>query len=407
MLLRDQILEEIHDLGFRRVSEHAQQLRDRNLALAVNFAGDNATAIRFDFKPHTALRDDLRSVILRIFRHGREEHTRRAHQLVHHHALNSSNDEGSGISHERNASEEDILLFDFTGLFVDELHVSFHRSLVREVAAAARIRIVFWSIKGMSEDSQLHLLTREIRDRCDFLQQFLESIREEPFVAFQLHFNEGRHVGHTLVIHNEHASFNHLLRADISRQIFDTLRHFIQWWLQVWDDLRQNQLLDIHLILSASDGSLLCRSSLRSSHCNFCNGNRLRGSGLRSFLLRLRLFDNRLLNHFLHRWFCDCFWCNFLRCCLLWGGCFDNFLRSCLLYYFLFGLLGGHRDERRKGNKRTALPAVPRMERTHDAPHLRSFTSQAALKTQSKPAVNWGILRIWKEKSTFLNIFAL
>ena len=190
VLLLGHVLEEIKNFVVRFETEDPEKLRDRNFPFAVDLAGDNPTAIRLDFQPHAAFRNDFGRVMTRIFRHFCEEHARATNQLVHDDALDATDDERADIGHEWNRAEEHILLFDFSGLLIDELHVPLHDRLVREVAVTAGIGVVFRRIEGVTEDAEFHFASREVRDRRDFLEKFFDAFREEPLVAEELHFDE-------------------------------------------------------------------------------------------------------------------------------------------------------------------------------------------------------------------------
>ncbi len=183
ILLRGEPLEEIEDLGIGLVAEDPKQLRDGDLALAVDFAGYHAAAIRLDLQPHAALGDDLRRMVARMIGHLGKEHARGAHQLVHHYALNAIHDERAVIGEQRDGTEEDILLLDLPRLLVHELHVPLHHGLVAQVPPPADIRGVLRRIERVAEDAQAHLLVGEIRDGTDLLQEFFNALREEPPVT--------------------------------------------------------------------------------------------------------------------------------------------------------------------------------------------------------------------------------
>ena len=75
--------------------------------------------------------------------------TRATHDLVHDHALSAVDDERAPFGHQRQLADEDLLLFDFAGLFVDQAASDIHLRREGGVAALGLFHIVARTLQAV------------------------------------------------------------------------------------------------------------------------------------------------------------------------------------------------------------------------------------------------------------------
>src|SRR6476646_2881983 len=145
----DRVVEQLHDRlvaggvqleAGRRVlgRQRAQQRRDRQLALAVDAAVDDALLVDLELEPRAAARhqvrgEDLLRRVLRLHQIG----AGRTDELRDDHALGAVDDERALLGHHREVTHEDPLLADLAGLLVDEADGHRERNLVGQVLLPA------------------------------------------------------------------------------------------------------------------------------------------------------------------------------------------------------------------------------------------------------------------------------
>ncbi len=115
----DQVFKQIEYFLIRFVSEYSKQARQVNFPFSVYFDGYYTLFIRFDFEPRTSFRDDFCRAILRSQRASAEKYARRSYQLAYHDSFDSVYYKSSRIRHQRDSSQENILLLNFPRFFID------------------------------------------------------------------------------------------------------------------------------------------------------------------------------------------------------------------------------------------------------------------------------------------------
>ncbi len=184
--------ERLH-LFARRIPDRAQKRGDRQLALAVHLHRDDVLVRRFELEPCAAVRDELRVEQLAARRRvvdGGEVHAGRPHELADDNALGAVDHEGALVGHPREVAEEDVLLGDLTGLLVHELDARPQRLAKGEVARAALLFGVLGLAELAREEAQVEVLTGEVLDRRDLLEQLAKALIAEPFERIDLRLDE-------------------------------------------------------------------------------------------------------------------------------------------------------------------------------------------------------------------------
>src|SRR5262249_6079544 len=108
---------EVVEQVLRRVAEGAQQHGRLHLPATVDADVDDVLRVELEVEPRAAVRDDARAVEqlaarVRLALVVVEEDARRAMQLADDDALGTVDDEGTGVGHERDLAEVDLLLLD-------------------------------------------------------------------------------------------------------------------------------------------------------------------------------------------------------------------------------------------------------------------------------------------------------
>ena len=131
--------------------------------------------IGLELQPGTTVGDEAGVVraaavfVLLIF----EIDTRAPHDLVHDHALGAVDDERAPLGHQRQFADEDLLLFDFTGLFVDQAAGDIHLRRKGGVAALGLFHIVARTLEAVLAANKVELeLAGVVGNRRKALQLF-------------------------------------------------------------------------------------------------------------------------------------------------------------------------------------------------------------------------------------------
>jgi hypothetical protein len=145
------VLEEDAEHFFVVVAERAQQHGHRQFAATVDTREQRIFRVELEVEPRTTVRNDARGEqqlarAVRLAAVVIEEHARRTMQLRDDHALGAVDDEGAGVSHERNFAHVDLLLLDVLDHFLrsravfvinDQAHRGAQRRAIRHAAIAA------------------------------------------------------------------------------------------------------------------------------------------------------------------------------------------------------------------------------------------------------------------------------
>ena len=154
-----------------RLVDRAKQRRDGNLALAVDFDGDDVAVRGLELQPGAAVRNELR--VAQVPPAGlvaleRQIHARGAHELRDDDTLGAIDNEGAHGRHEREISHEDLLLLDLAGLLDQQLHIYPQRSRVRRVALPAFLLAVLRLVEPIVAEAHFEPVAGEVLDRRDF-----------------------------------------------------------------------------------------------------------------------------------------------------------------------------------------------------------------------------------------------
>ena len=176
-------------------AQRAEEQRGRLLALAIDANGEDVALIGLEFEPCTAGRDDLRAVdglVGRLIALGGEVDAGRTDELRDDDALGAVDDEGPARGHEREVAHEDLLLFDFARLAIDEADLGEQRSLVGNVLFLAFVDRVLRVAELMGAEFDEHVL-RGALDRADGVERLRDAFGHEPREAVRL---DGDQIGH-------------------------------------------------------------------------------------------------------------------------------------------------------------------------------------------------------------------
>ena len=127
---------------------------------------------------------------------GLEDDTGAAHELRHHHALGAVDDEGALLRHHGEVTHEVHLLFDLTGVAVEEAGPDEDRRLVRHVALLALLDGVLGrgehvGVGVVRVELELELQGfAEVLDRRDVAEGLAQTLAEEPLEALSLDGDE-------------------------------------------------------------------------------------------------------------------------------------------------------------------------------------------------------------------------
>ena len=189
--------------------DRAKQRRDRDLALAVHLDGEDVLRAGLQFQPGTAIGDQLgraeHAARVGVLRRG-EVDTGRAHELTDDDALGAVNHEGAVRRHQWEVAEEELLLLDLATFLDDQLDRHPQRRGEGQIALATVVLGEGWIDLGQQlvegkvivdfgsrqvaqtvvAKDQLHAIAREVLDRRDLGEQFVQALLQEPAVGIQL-----------------------------------------------------------------------------------------------------------------------------------------------------------------------------------------------------------------------------
>ena len=176
-------------------AHRAQECGDRDLALAVDLDAEKVLVRRLELEPGAAVRDHL----------GGEQHpaggrilgagvvdARRAHELADHDPLGAVDDEGALVGHPREVAHEDDVVLDLVGLLDDQVDLDLERPRVRQVAGAALVLGELGLVEPELAEVELEVLTGEVGDRSDFVEELAEAAGDEPLEGFGLGLDQVR-----------------------------------------------------------------------------------------------------------------------------------------------------------------------------------------------------------------------
>ncbi len=190
------VAEHLDDLLVRADAHRADQLRDRDLSGAVHTGIEDIVGVRLIFEPCAAVRDNRAGVQLLAELVVRDAvvDARRADKLADDDTLCAVDDERAGRGHQRQVAHEDLMLFDFAVLLVEEPDGNLKRSGIVRVAFLALLDRVFHFIpaKFVIDKFQAELIA-EIFDWRDVIEYLAKSLIDEPLVGCLLHLDEIRH----------------------------------------------------------------------------------------------------------------------------------------------------------------------------------------------------------------------
>ena len=181
------------DLLVLLVADRAQQGGRRDLALAIDLDPQLVLVVRLELEPRTAVRDDLgaeqhpprgRVLGLAVVNAGRPD------QLADHDPLRAVDDERALVGHPRVVAHVDTLALDLAGLLDEELDVDVERLAERQVLGPALLLGVLGRTELVVEELELHHLAGEVLDRADLIEQFAQSLVDEPGERIELEFDQ-------------------------------------------------------------------------------------------------------------------------------------------------------------------------------------------------------------------------
>ena len=193
----------------------AKEGGDGDLALAVDFDGEDVFAAGFEFQPGTAVGDEFGGAELAPgggVEGGGEVDAGGAHELADDDALGTVDDEGAVAGHEGEVAEEELLLLDLARLLDHELHHDAQGRGEGHVALVALMLRVAGRDAGqefveveafdvgalevaeaiLAED-ELHAVAGEVLNGGDFAEQFPQPFLQEPAIGIELEADE---IGH-------------------------------------------------------------------------------------------------------------------------------------------------------------------------------------------------------------------
>ena len=182
------ILEQLADLIISGVADRPEQHGHRGLALPVDLDRDHVALVGVELHPSPVDRDQLggrEDTAGRRIGRGREVHARRAHKLAHHDALGPVDDERARRRHDRNVADEQLLVLNLPFAGTGTLGVKPHGHVKgrgeRGLSLAALLLGLLGFLEMVALKGQLEPAAGEVLDRRNLLEQFLETIRLEPF----------------------------------------------------------------------------------------------------------------------------------------------------------------------------------------------------------------------------------
>src|SRR4029079_17732284 len=146
-----------------------------------------------ELEPCAAVRDELRveqAASGRGVVDGGEVHAGRTPELRHAYALSAVDHERALVGHPREVPEEDVLLGDLTGLLVHELDARPQRLRERDVLGAALLFGVLGLAELARDELQVEVLSGEVLDRRDLLEELAEPLIAEPLEPVELCLDE-------------------------------------------------------------------------------------------------------------------------------------------------------------------------------------------------------------------------
>ena len=118
-----------------------------------------------------------------------EVDARRTHQLGHHDALGAVDDEGAALGHHGEVAHEDLLLLDLAGRLVDEHRLDEQGAAEGLVLVLALLLGELLILEDVLAEVELELLG-EVLDRRDFLEDFLQTLSDQPVEGDSLDAHE-------------------------------------------------------------------------------------------------------------------------------------------------------------------------------------------------------------------------
>lgn len=184
--------ERLADLFFHH-AERFEERRHGQFTLAVDLHREDAVKVGLDLEPSTAVRDDFRTeeLLALLILHG-EEHSWGADELGNDDTLDTIDDERTAFGHEGNFAEIDLLLLHFARLLHEENCLRAERRLVGDILVFRDARRVFRLVEVVARQGELQVLAREVTNRIDFVEEFLEAFLPEPIIGGRLHLDEVR-----------------------------------------------------------------------------------------------------------------------------------------------------------------------------------------------------------------------
>src|SRR5262249_37670112 len=167
---------EVHRLGavevveqvLRAVAERTEEVRRVHLPAAVDADVDDVLRVELEVEPRAAVRDDARAVgqlaaRVRLALVVIEEDARAAVELADDDALGTVDDEGTGVRHERDLTEVDLLLLDVAddplatvaGVVDHQLRRHLDRRRERHAALAALIDVGLGLLEVVRNEDEL------------------------------------------------------------------------------------------------------------------------------------------------------------------------------------------------------------------------------------------------------------
>src|SRR6185312_5048247 len=119
---RAQLIERPNNIGIGLETERAQKHGAVKLALSIDAHIQQVFVVVLEFHPASAVRNNFAEEVA-LRRHLFEENARRAVKLRYDNALGAVDDEGAVIGHQRNFTEEDLLLLDIANGFIAALGI--------------------------------------------------------------------------------------------------------------------------------------------------------------------------------------------------------------------------------------------------------------------------------------------
>jgi len=171
----------------------ADEGRDGDLALPVDFNVEDVAVRGFEFEPGTACGDELavaEALAGGLVGFDGVVDAGGADELGDDDALGAVDDEGAPVGHEGEVAEEEALFLDFAGVFDAEFDIDEERRGVGHVALAAFVHGGLRLAELVLAEDEVHPVAGEVLDWGEFVEELPEAFPLKPFEGIELDADE-------------------------------------------------------------------------------------------------------------------------------------------------------------------------------------------------------------------------